>query len=520
MYLRLSHSETKEDIFLLRKVIIFSKNMTGEPSETSGQVSIKVFGVIFGEFSNRGAFYCLNLGAFIYEGVIEQHTLEATRVNQPELKELLCGEMSLALNVDSPPPCSKLASRMIPKRVVWPSSLVPPNTGIRSLSKLIIAVARRQGILDINIRVLDYDDKDLDDSFWLVFIGKHSFQEMVDVIEVEINFVSNANSLKARNSFLSFKILAGGMFESIFDLGSYECISNGVPIGFSLKIAAPKVRVRIWVLKAWREAICILVREITEPRPFSTLLLGKCRTSCGFDKGTHTNFEKFKEQLVHAIGCVTELRNNGLCVKLDVTQTLNRPQASQKARGEGDGVVYEWSGKSFRLASPLVPSYKTKALRPVLSFLFNGPPYQCCCETQLSIHANEKFGVIFTSFCHLALRTLTSLPVRAWRDSRLHLASESPGPISKSVSPRGSICAIWCPYGSRCEDRVPQSRESWSDTILKRKSEGIIRFRLLWWGGPFTIYHLFVSTTSSFDYSRLSFDPLNTHNMRLWHANC
>ena len=114
-----------------------------------------------------------------------------------------------------------------------------------------------------------------------------------------------------------------------------------------------------------------------------------------------------------------------------------------------------------------------------LDFSFsNGLPHQRCVSLltyrrciapgafSLSFYANEKFGVIFTSSCHLALRALALLPARAWRDSRLHLASENPGP-------RKPVCYLsrWrlCGLVSLWESvrRLCASSFCWSDTIVQ-----------------------------------------------------
>jgi hypothetical protein len=87
---------------------------------------------------------------------------------------------------------------------------------------------------------------------------------------------------------------------------------------------------------------------------------------------------------------------------------------------------------TFLLQRPALPTLRFFAHTQTLNLL----------ALSVVLDANEKFGVIFTSSCHLALRALASLPARAWRDSRLHSASENSGPKKARLLSSGAV-AEW-----------------------------------------------------------------------------
>ena len=102
---------------------------------------------------------------------------------------------------------------------------------------------------------------------------------------------------------------------------------------------------------------------------------------------------------------------------------------------------------------------------------------------QLSYPANEKFGVIFALSCLLAV-----LPVRAWRDSRLHSASESSGPRKPLCRSSGRE-SVWTgvPMGVGAKivclepfwvigDTVVQYAAYLTSSSFGERGNGIIRF--------------------------------------------
>ena len=107
----------------------------------------------------------------------------------------------------------------------------------------------------------------------------------------------------------------------------------------------------------------------------------------------------------------------------------------------------------FSPQRPALPTLRFFAYTQTLNlFAFSVVPY-----------ANEKFGVIFTSSCHLALRALASLPARAWRDSRLHSASENSEPRKRGCCLSGQwlsgLVSLWESVRRLCALR--------SDTIVQ-----------------------------------------------------